>query len=40
MALKLDMSKAYDWVKWVFLEDLIATDGVQLEVDWVDYGLC
>ena len=27
MALKLDMSKAYNWVKWVFLEDLMRQMG-------------
>ena len=27
MALKLDISKAYDWVEWVFLEKIMLTMG-------------
>ena len=34
MALKLDMSKAYDWVEWIFLENIMKRMG--FDVKWVN----
>lgn len=38
MLLKLDLEKAYDRIRWDFLEDTLKAAG--FSVEWVTYGSC